>query len=405
MRLSRAQWTVTTITLVTTALAVVTNLATAQVPQWLQPYVWLSWPILGCLVVLLVLLSILNTKEGTPVVHMPGDKIDQYVRAVAEAEQSTGVDPTLEKVENWAEVLTAWESLAREIASVSGVDVHQVPETPRRLLNQQLAGLLVRLMHTIEPALSARGRWKELTELAIAAYRAAAALHNHNSAARMAGMAAEKLYLLGRSGEAEAWVNQMTDQLRHINPETEDSALRLKQLELKGLLLRDYRGEREAARSQLQKGLSLAEDSNSAIATARFLAHLGKLEELEGHADKAIELYKRALESATEQQNADLRLDCLDKLSRLALGQARYDDAHTLYSQQLSLADESLRPFYLGRAHEGLAWILWKQQSYHDAYGHARRALAIEEQITGTRVDALHSLAIMIADAAIIPGR
>jgi tetratricopeptide (TPR) repeat protein len=331
---------------------------------------------------------------------MSGDKIDQYVRAVAEAEQSTGVDPTLEKVVNWAEVLTAWESLAREIANASGADVHQPPETPSKLPNQQLAGLLVRLVHTIEPALSARGRWKELTELAIAAYRAATALQNHNSAARMAGVAAEKLYLLGRSGEAEAWVNRMTDQLRHINPETENSALRLKQLELKGLLLRDYRGEREAARFQLQEGLTLATNSSSAIAIARLLAHLGKLEELEGHADKAIELYKRALESATEQQNVDLRLDCLDKLSRLALGQARYDDAHTLYSQQLRLADESLRPFYLGRAHEGLAWILWKQQNYHEAYSHARQALAIEERITGTRVNALHNLVIMIADAA-----
>ena len=39
-------------------LEIVSNIATNQVPTWLEPYLWLSWPILGILAILLIILTL-----------------------------------------------------------------------------------------------------------------------------------------------------------------------------------------------------------------------------------------------------------------------------------------------------------------------------------------------------------
>jgi hypothetical protein len=49
--------------LLTVAVGVVTNIATNQMPDWLQPYLWLSWPLF---VVLTLLFIILSAKEPKP---------------------------------------------------------------------------------------------------------------------------------------------------------------------------------------------------------------------------------------------------------------------------------------------------------------------------------------------------
>lgn len=44
--------------LLTVIVGVVTNVATSQIPAWLQPYLWLSWPILAVFAFVFVLLSV-----------------------------------------------------------------------------------------------------------------------------------------------------------------------------------------------------------------------------------------------------------------------------------------------------------------------------------------------------------
>jgi hypothetical protein len=44
--------------LLAVAVGIVTNIATAQIPSWLQPHLWLAWPTLGVLAVLFIVLSV-----------------------------------------------------------------------------------------------------------------------------------------------------------------------------------------------------------------------------------------------------------------------------------------------------------------------------------------------------------
>ena len=47
------------------AVAGVMNLATGQLPEWIKPYLWLSWPLLGALVLLFLLLSAIQAGKDT----------------------------------------------------------------------------------------------------------------------------------------------------------------------------------------------------------------------------------------------------------------------------------------------------------------------------------------------------
>ena len=59
------------------AVGVVTNIATSQIPPWLQPYLWLSWPILIILALLFIVFSVLDAREGSGLFrHSPGSQRD-----------------------------------------------------------------------------------------------------------------------------------------------------------------------------------------------------------------------------------------------------------------------------------------------------------------------------------------
>lgn len=59
--------------LLTVAIGVVTSLATSQLPIWLQPYLWLSWPILGVLAVIFVILSVYQAHQESPQSQRPSE--------------------------------------------------------------------------------------------------------------------------------------------------------------------------------------------------------------------------------------------------------------------------------------------------------------------------------------------
>lgn len=403
MRLTRAQWTIGIITLLTAVLAIVTNLATFDVPIALKPYLWLSWPVLAILVILLVVASIRGVEDGS-ILPPNEDNIDRFVRTVSEIEQITSIDPSLENADDWADRLSEWETIGEELARVSGVDRSKIDRKPRNFRDQP-ARLLLRLVVAIEPALSRRGHWNELIRLASSAYMIALALENWIHAARMAYVVAQKLYYLEQLSESQRWIDRMANSLERVDTEPDRSELRLMFLELKGIVARDFRGEKEEARRCLDEALLLSEQMENTYKTAQILAHLGKLSELNSQIEEAIDLYEQALASASQQDSPDLKLDCYDKLARLAFVQGYYDDSYTWYEHQLDLAKESLRVFYEGRAHEGIAWVFLKKERFREGYLHARQALAIEEQITGPRVDALRYLVITIADKELVSGR
>jgi len=73
--LNRAQWVVLALALLTVAISIVTNYATASLPRWLEDNPWITWLALGILVVAFVTISLLQTRE-TGVTDLP-DKADE----------------------------------------------------------------------------------------------------------------------------------------------------------------------------------------------------------------------------------------------------------------------------------------------------------------------------------------
>jgi hypothetical protein len=63
MRLTRSQLYVLLLAVLAVAIPVLTNVATGQMPAWLQPHLWLAWPIL---VVLAVMFIVMSVKSATP---------------------------------------------------------------------------------------------------------------------------------------------------------------------------------------------------------------------------------------------------------------------------------------------------------------------------------------------------
>ncbi len=55
----------------TVTVGIVTNVATDQMPHWCKPYLWLSWPILGLLVVLFIAISVRQAREEAPPIARP----------------------------------------------------------------------------------------------------------------------------------------------------------------------------------------------------------------------------------------------------------------------------------------------------------------------------------------------
>jgi pimeloyl-ACP methyl ester carboxylesterase len=81
------------LSLLTIAVGVVTNIATSQIPTRIQPYLWLSWPILGVLALVFIALSVREALErDTPSPRVSksvvDDQLGQQVHEVGRGEGS-----------------------------------------------------------------------------------------------------------------------------------------------------------------------------------------------------------------------------------------------------------------------------------------------------------------------------
>ncbi|MBC8492336.1 MAG: tetratricopeptide repeat protein [Chloroflexi bacterium] len=400
MKLTRAQWMVGLITVLTAVIAVVTNLATFDVPPWLRPYLWLSWPLLVLLIVLLAVISVIQVRPTSTSGLLDEDELNQIVRAVSEVEQITGVDPGLENVDNWAHRLLEWERMSKELAKMARLVDVPVDGPEPQLVATKPAQLLMRLAQALLPTLWQRGHWNALIDLAGWTYTAAIVIKDWEYAASRAHDAARTLHILERLTDCAEWTRRMDEALLHISVRSDRDNVQMALFQMKGLVARDFRGDRQQAREYLQSALSLSERIGDTERKVSLLTQLGKLEELDGQIDKAASLYKQALQEAVRIESYDLQLECYDKSARLALALGDYNQVHQWCEQQLELSREVSRVFYEARAHEGLAWVLLKSQRYQEAYTHARQALAIEEQITGPRMEAIRQLVVTVADKA-----
>lgn len=401
MRITRVQWLVGVTTFLTAVIAVVTNIATLDVPPWLKANAWVFWPVLVILVILLIVVSMVAAGSPHKSLSLDTHKLDRFVGIVSNAEQITGIDPTLDKDERWAEKFAEWEQVTEELSTAIGVTATQV-DIQLSKAAEYPARLLVRLAKAIIPALSRYGEQGQLVRAATVAYIAAKGLKDWDNAAQMAYNVSLKLYQRQEYSEAKEWVDR-TEQSLNYNSGTQSSQdhLQMMLLETKGLIERDFTGNRNSAKEHFDAALRLATKLHDNSKQAQILAHLALLQELDGHNNEAMTLYSQSLASAPNYSDPELKLECYDKLARLAVVQGQDDRAYQLAKEQLILAKESLRRIHESKAHERIGWYMYKQSNFKEAYYHARQALSIEEEIKGDRINSLRVFLITIADKAL----
>lgn len=400
MKLTKTQISVGSITLITAILAVVTNFATADKPPWLSLLTPYLWPILLLLIVALVVISIRSAAPDKLDVALDSSKLDRIVGLVSNAEQLKGIDPTLDRVERWAEKLEEWKETAVDLQKMAGIDVANVQAQPKKLLEQPHK-LLIRLAQATLQSFSHYGKQEDVIYIAKCAYIAALRLSDTSVAAHMAYVVAQRLYQQQQYSESSDWTLKMQQHVDSPNQTANQSDLKLMLAEMKGLIERDYTGNKQLAEKYLDEALEITTRSGDNYKKARILTHIAIIKELNGQLSEALNMYTSALQTMANHENPDFTLECYDKLTRLSVALGQDVNAYNFAKDQLSLAKLSLRRYYESRAHERIGWHLFKCGNYKEAYNHAKQALLIEEESNSDRINSMRAFVITIADRAL----
>ena len=398
MRLTGGQIIAGISLLLSTLVAFLMTIATTNLPPWIQSHASLAWFLLLPSLLLLLLTTIKGAADYTTASLIDKDMLNRFMQVVGEAEDKTRHDPGLENITNGAGKLAEWKDVDRRLIRILGVDKKNDLQPHKS--TEQLARLILRLTKAIIPAMSQRGQWNDLIEIARPAYTIGMALREWADAAFIAYELALTFNDQGRPVDSKMWIEQMDKGLKHITTHANSDELYSKLLDLKGVILRDYEGDSVKARKYFNEALFFAKKSRNHLMTWRVTTHLGTLEKWDKQLDKAIELYEKALDGAFLLNDPGLKLECYQSLGDLASLQRDFDKAHYWYNEQLNLATTSWRIIYKGRAHKGIAEALMQMSppDVEQAYSHAREALRIEQEITGPKELELLILIVHITD-------
>ena len=399
MKLTRGQIIATLSVLLTLLIAFLTNIVTSTLPSWIQSYTWLAWLLFIAALIALVITTIKGAASRSPAPLIDDDLLNHFVQVVSDAELKAQLDPGLHNIPYASAKLDKWKDIDIRLIRILGVNDNSDDWQPQKD-QMLLARLVLRLTKAILPAMSQRGQWRELTDIAGPAYIIAETLKEWADATSIAYELAVRYHDASSSIQAKFWADRMEKSLKHVTSQTLSDGLCTRLFDIKGILARDYEGDLVTARKYLKDALMYAKRTRVPLLIWRVTTHLGILEKQELNLDKAIELYNEALVGASQIGDPGLTLECYQALGDLALLQDDAEKAYHWYFEQLTLATTSLRIIYKGRAHQGIAESLLKMNppNGRQAYYYAREALRIEQEITGPRESELLILLVHIAD-------
>jgi len=397
MRLTGSQIVAGLLILLSTLIAFLLNIATNNLPTWMQHHTSLTWFLLIPSVVLFAYITAKTSNPAITILQIGEERLNYFIQVVSDAEQKTSIDPGLELLENWAEKLAVWKNVDKTMISIIEVD-NKTDWKPQKS-TVQLARLILLLTRVIIPTMLHRGQWKDFIDLACPAYTIGVTLKEWTYAAEMGYELAQIYYEHGFYIEAKIWLENMEKVLEAIKTQPLSDGLRSKYLDMKGLLLRDTENNLSEARNCFNEALVFSKRIRNPLILWRVTTHLGTLEKRDSHLDRAAELYSKALGGASQLTDSVPKLECYQALGDLAISQRDFDKAYEWYMKQLTEA-ESWRIIHKGRAHRGLAESLvdTPQPNIEQAYQHAREALRIEQETTGVKEEEIRILLIYIAD-------
>ena len=397
MRLTGSQIVAGLLILLSTLIAFLLNIATNNLPSWIQHYTLLTW---GLLIPSIVLFAYITAKTSDPditILQIDEERLNYFIQVVSDAEQKAAIDSELEFLENWVEKLAVWKNVDKTMMSI--IKVERKKDWKPHKSAEQLARLILRLTRVITPTMLHSGQWRDFIDLAHPAYTIGVAFKEWTYSAEMAYELAQTNYEHGFYIEAKMWVENLGKLLEAIKTQPISDGLRSKYLDMKGLLLRDTENNLSEARKCFTEALVFSRRIRNPLIIWRVMTHLGTLEKRDSHLDQAAELYSKALEGASQLRDSVPKLECYQALGDLAISQGHFDKAYEWYMKQLTEA-ESWRIIQKGRAHRGLAESLVDrpQPIIEQAYRHAREALRIEQETTGVKEEEIRILLIYIAD-------
>ncbi|HET9999871.1 MAG TPA: hypothetical protein VFQ36_03190 [Ktedonobacteraceae bacterium] len=392
MRLSRTQIIAGLTLLLTLAIAFLTGIVNSYIPlPWIQSHIWLVLVLLALFIILELFFTIKGVASNNSISQIKEDQFNDFLKTVSDAESEAQADPDFEHTPFIAGKLLEWQSIDARLISILNIqynlDEYTVGTWQRRANNEALARLVLRLTHAIMPALthsSSQESLKELFQLAAPTYVIAAGLGEWTDATRTAYTLALSFYEARESFRAKHWMAQMEKSLRRITSHEISDGLYSRFFDMKGIIARDFDGEKTTARKHLNDALVYAHRAKNPLAIKRITAHLATLEKKERNFAKAIELYKQALAITSPPNDLGATLECYEALGEIALNEENdADSAYNWYLQQLHLAERTIRPPHQVSAHRGLARTLLIKNTPDDikqAYRHAREALGFEDK-------------------------
>lgn len=408
MRLSRTQVFAVLALLLGLAVTFLINIITGIIPpSWTQSHIGFIVALLALLILPAAIIAIKQTGSTNPISQIKEDQFNDFVKTVSDAESRAQVDPDFEHTPFIAGKLLEWQSIDTRLIDTLNIrynlDGYSVGAWQRRTDNEALARLVLRLTRAIMPALthsSSKEALKELFQLAAPTYVIAAGLGEWTDAARTAYALALSFYGARESIRAKHWVAQMEKSLKHNTSHEISDDLYSQFFDVKGIIARDFDGEKVIARKHLNDALVYAHRAKNQLAIRRITAHLATLEKKERNFAKASELYKEALAKATPPNDPGPTLECYEALGEIALNEENdVDLAYYWFTQQLQLAKGSLLLPSTVSARRGLAECLLLKNTPDDikqAYHHAREALSIEDKESNK--NELYIFLVQIAD-------
>lgn len=409
MRLTNAQRIAILILILSFIIALLTNIATYNLPAWVQARTWLAWPLILCALIFLVIATLKEKSHEDTAEHLEPDQIDQYLHTVSDAEELVESDPGLQQTVNSSGKSEEWEILDLRLLRIIGANRQQGWKQNRD--NEKIARLILRLTKVLIVTLPQYKRSRILNDLVVPTYKIALSLKAWHEAAFLAYEIATTFNDDGFPTKASTWAEYMRKNIEQIpGNNTMLDELHAKFYDITGITLKYH--DIDIARKQLENALVYARKSSQPLLIWRVATHLGSLEkgvrarkfvratELYEMALESIEIYESKLNNTDQAVNPDLKLTCYQALGELALLQGDSDQAHQWYTKQLALSANPRHTFYKGSAYKGLAEALLKKdpQNARQAYRMARIALDIEREIVGNREFALLKLLVQIAD-------
>jgi len=144
-------------------------------------------------------------------------------------------------------------------------------------------------------------------------------------------------------------------------------------------------GRYDEAETALQAAFAYAQETRDISAAMLYARRLGRVALVQGQLDRALELYRRFLQIANEQNDKYSQFAALDGIAKVLAAQQRGQDAWEHLTRALAIAEGNLGVPYQALVLFNMATLRHNDGQYEEAIGFYQRALTGVRAIRDSR--------------------